>query len=98
MSLRPSWHQPHAHVPCTGHRLFATQPTALALYSPLLSCRYLRHADVYIVCLTRNNPNAMLAFKFMTSVRQDWSPAHSIREFGAAGNRGWLRLRLIALL
>jgi hypothetical protein len=30
---------------------------------------YLRHNDVYILALTRNNANAMLTFKFMTSVR-----------------------------
>ncbi len=29
---------------------------------------YLRHNDVYILALTRNNANVMLAFKFMTSV------------------------------
>lgn len=29
---------------------------------------YLRNADIYILCLTRNNANVMLAFKFMTSV------------------------------
>lgn len=29
---------------------------------------YLRHNDVYILGLTRNNANAMLAFKFMTSL------------------------------
>lgn len=29
---------------------------------------YLRHNDIYILCLTRNNANAMLAFKFMSSL------------------------------
>ncbi|MEW5318563.1 MAG: hypothetical protein WDW38_009777 [Sanguina aurantia] len=29
---------------------------------------YLRNADIYILCLTRNNANVMLAFKFMTSL------------------------------
>lgn len=35
---------------------------------------YLRHADLYILMLTKNNANAMMAFKFMTSVRRS-SPA-----------------------
>lgn len=30
---------------------------------------YLRHADLYILSITRANSNVMLAFKFMTSVR-----------------------------
>lgn len=30
---------------------------------------YLRHNDLYLLMVTRNNANAMLAFKFMTSVR-----------------------------
>ncbi|KAG1679636.1 hypothetical protein FOA52_006153 [Chlamydomonas sp. UWO 241] len=29
---------------------------------------YLRHSDIYIVCLAKGNPNVMLAFKFMTSL------------------------------
>jgi hypothetical protein len=32
---------------------------------------YLRHADLYILMVTRNNANVMMAFKFMTSVRQE---------------------------
>eukprot|EP00955_Chlamydomonas_euryale_P072611 361451-Chlamydomonas_euryale.AAC.4 len=31
---------------------------------------YLRHSDVYIVCLAKNNPNVMMTFKFMTSVSE----------------------------
>jgi hypothetical protein len=30
---------------------------------------YLRHADIYILALTRSNANAMLSLKFITSVR-----------------------------
>lgn len=30
---------------------------------------YLRHNDLYVLMVTRNNANVMLAFKFMTSVR-----------------------------
>jgi AP-2 complex subunit mu-1 len=29
---------------------------------------YLKHSDVYMLMCTRNNANAMLAFKFMSSV------------------------------
>ena len=29
---------------------------------------YLKHNDLYILMVTKNNANAMLAFKFMTSV------------------------------
>mmetsp|Transcript_6287 Transcript_6287/g.10767 ORF Transcript_6287/g.10767 Transcript_6287/m.10767 type:complete len:434 (-) Transcript_6287:643-1944(-) len=29
---------------------------------------YLRHADVYVLCITRNNTNVMMAFKFMSSL------------------------------
>ena len=29
---------------------------------------YLRHSDIYIVSITMCNPNAMLTFKFMSSV------------------------------
>lgn len=29
---------------------------------------YLRHADMYILGITKSNPNVMMAFKFMTSV------------------------------
>ncbi|GAX86224.1 hypothetical protein CEUSTIGMA_g13637.t1 [Chlamydomonas eustigma] len=34
------------------------------------SCTFmhLRHADVYILCISKNNPNVMLAFSFMTSL------------------------------
>jgi hypothetical protein len=44
-----------------------------ALQSPIRkmgSCTfiYLRHNDVYVVGITRNNANVMLALKFMTSV------------------------------
>ncbi len=31
-----------------------------------VSFMYLRHNDIYVLGLTRNNANAMLAFKFMT--------------------------------
>ena len=31
---------------------------------------YLRHSDIYILCITKNNPNVMLGFSFMTSVRK----------------------------
>jgi hypothetical protein len=30
---------------------------------------YLRHADIYMLCLTRNNANVTMAFQFMASVR-----------------------------
>lgn len=33
-----------------------------------VSFLHLRHNDVYVVCVTRTNANAMMAFKFMTSV------------------------------
>lgn len=33
-----------------------------------VSFLYLRHNDVYLVCVTRTNANAMMAFKFMTSL------------------------------
>lgn len=29
---------------------------------------YLRHADIYLLCITRNNSNVMMAFKFMSSL------------------------------
>lgn len=29
---------------------------------------YLRHSDIYILSISKNNPNVMLAFKFMTSL------------------------------
>lgn len=29
---------------------------------------YLRHADIYLLCITRNNANVMMAFKFMSSL------------------------------
>lgn len=32
---------------------------------------YLRHNDLYLLALTRNNANAMMAFKFVTSVSWD---------------------------
>jgi hypothetical protein len=31
---------------------------------------YLRHNDLYVLMVTRNNANVMLAFKFMSSVRR----------------------------
>jgi AP-2 complex subunit mu-1 len=33
---------------------------------------YLRHNDIYILGVTKNNVNVMLAFKFMTSVGGRW--------------------------
>ena len=30
---------------------------------------HLRHNDVHVLCVTRTNANAMMAFSFMTSVR-----------------------------
>ena len=38
---------------------------------------YLRHNDLYVLMVTRNNANVMLAFKFMTSVRGAGRPAHT---------------------
>lgn len=37
---------------------------------------YLRHNDIYVLGVTRNNANAMVAFTFMTSVRRTcWHPS-----------------------
>lgn len=33
-----------------------------------VSFLYLRHSDLYILCLVKSNVNVMLSFKFMTSV------------------------------
>jgi AP-2 complex subunit mu-1 len=30
---------------------------------------YLRHADIYLLSITRNNANVMMAFQFLSSVR-----------------------------
>ncbi|KAL6746629.1 Mu homology domain-containing protein [Haematococcus lacustris] len=66
-----------ADVDRTIAELFRTQilnnRDAAALQAPvrtLGSCTYmfLRHADIYILCLSRNNCNVMLAFQFMTSL------------------------------
>ena len=47
---------------------------ALALQSPVrvmgsCSFMYMRHNDVYLLAVTKNNANVMLAFQFMTQVR-----------------------------
>ncbi|KAJ9510835.1 hypothetical protein QJQ45_027757 [Haematococcus lacustris] len=66
-----------ADVDRTIAELFRTQilnnRDAAALQAPvrtLGSCTYmfLRHADIYILCLSRNNCNVMLGFQFMTSL------------------------------
>lgn len=44
---------------------------------------YLRHNDVYLLMVTRNNANVMLAFKFMTSVRGEGGGAACGCSFGA---------------
>ncbi len=33
---------------------------------------YLRHSDLYILMVTKNNANTMMAFKYMTSVSSCW--------------------------
>ena len=47
---------------------------SLALQSPVrvmgsCSFMYMRHNDVYLLAVTKNNANVMLAFQFMTQVR-----------------------------
>jgi hypothetical protein len=48
---------------------------------------YLRHNDIYLLMVTRNNANVMMSLKFMTSVRRGrggWPP----RGLGSAGGGG----------
>ena len=52
---------------------------------------YLRHSDIYILGITKSNANAMLAFRFMTSVR-----AHSRRAHAAVKHRHALARWLLA--
>ena len=55
---------------------------ALALQSPVrvmgsCSFMYMRHNDVYLLAVTKNNANVMLAFQFMTQVRtHSLKPCH----------------------
>ena len=47
---------------------------------------HLRHNDVHVLCVTRTNANAMMAFSFMTSVRpaEHTMPAILMTRFAAA--------------
>ena len=58
--------------------LNAKERDASALQTPVrtlgsVTFLYLRHADIYILALTRSNANAMLSLKFMTSVSSCFS-------------------------
>ncbi len=57
---------------------------------------YLRHADIYLLCVTRGNCNVMMAMKFMSSVRtgggRAWDGAEargSLTGGAAAAGAGW---------
>jgi hypothetical protein len=68
----------HIYLPCSrqiaehfrAQILLNKDITASPPVRTLGSCTFmfLRHADIYILCITRNNCNCMLAFKFCTSV------------------------------
>ncbi len=48
---------------------------------------YLRHNDIYILGVTKNNVNVMLAFKFMTSVSGPAAAAEQLQgHLGALSN------------
>ena len=74
---------------------------SLALQSPVrvmgsCSFMYMRHNDVYLLAVTKNNANVMLAFQFMTQVRMlppkpcHWAVGWHVACRGASACRGSL--------
>jgi len=54
-------------------QILNSKDTSVSTHAPvrtLGSCTfmYLRHSDLYILMVTKNNANVMMAFKYMTSV------------------------------